>query len=77
MAVINDLAQGLVRSDQQYGAALDDPDRSKANADFRNKVFLFPRPLQHYLDALGGPASPSATCARRRSRPALGSGTGS
>ena len=54
--VINDLAEGLVRSDPQYvhyREDVDDAARMKAHADHRNRVFLQPRPLDSYVDALG------------------------
>jgi ubiquinone/menaquinone biosynthesis C-methylase UbiE len=54
--VINDLAEGLVRSDPQYvhyREAVDDAERMKAHADHRNRVFLQPRPLDFYVDSLG------------------------
>ena len=41
--VINDLAEGLVRSDPQYvhyREAVDDVERMKAHADYRDRVFL-------------------------------------
>ena len=53
--VINDLAEGLVRSDPQYvhyREAVDDVERMKAHADHRNRVFVPPRPLEFYVDAL-------------------------
>jgi ubiquinone/menaquinone biosynthesis C-methylase UbiE len=53
--VINDLAEGLVRSDPQYvhyREAVDDVERMRAHADHRNRVFVPPRPLESYLDAL-------------------------
>lgn len=55
VGVINNLAEGLVRSDPQYAAyasALDDRERMAEHARFRTRVFLPPRGLQHYLDAL-------------------------
>jgi ubiquinone/menaquinone biosynthesis C-methylase UbiE len=55
--VINDLAEGLVRSDPQYvhyREAVDDTERMQAYADFRNRVFVAPRPLDSYLEALRG-----------------------
>jgi len=55
VGVIADLAIGLVRSDPQYAAyahALDDTERMARHAEFRGRVFLPPRALQHYLDAL-------------------------
>ena len=54
--VINDLAEGLVRSDPQYvhyRVAVDDSERMQAHADYRNRVFVPPRPLDFYLQALG------------------------
>ena len=53
--VINDLAEGLVRSDPQYvhyREAVDDSERMKEHAEYRNRVFVPPRPLDFYLDAL-------------------------
>lgn len=57
VGVINDLAEGLVRSDsryEQYREVLDDPDRMSAHASFRHRVFLEPRPLEHYVEVLEG-----------------------
>ena len=53
--VINDLAEGLVRSDPQYvhyREAVDDAERMKAHAEYRDRVFVAPRPLDSYLQAL-------------------------
>jgi SAM-dependent methyltransferase len=53
--VINDLAEGLVRSDPEYAKyrpVLDDVERMKAHAVQRDRVFLKPRPLEYYTDAL-------------------------
>ncbi|MGH2897558.1 MAG: hypothetical protein ACRDMZ_02715, partial [Solirubrobacteraceae bacterium] len=53
--VINDLAESLVRSDPDYAAyrpALDDRERLRAHNAHRDRVFLQPRPLEHYTDAL-------------------------
>ena len=53
--VVGDLAEGLVRTDPAYAAYradLDDADRMKAHAAFRDKVFLLPRPLDFYLETL-------------------------
>jgi len=53
--VINDLAEGLVRSQPeyaQYRPVLDDVERMKAHAVQRDRVFLKPRPLDYYTDAL-------------------------
>lgn len=53
--VINDLAEGLVRSDpryERYRPVLDDRDRMAAHATQRDRVFLKPRPLAFYTEAL-------------------------
>jgi SAM-dependent methyltransferase len=53
--VMNDLAESLVRSDEAYAAyrpALDDRERLAAHHAHRDRVFLQPRPLEHYTDAL-------------------------
>ena len=53
--VIDDLAESLVRSDpryESYRAALDDPERMRAHRAHRDRVFLRPRPLAYYTDAL-------------------------
>ena len=53
--VINDLAKSLVRSDPayaQYRAVLDDPERLAQHHAHRDRVFLQPRPLEYYTDAL-------------------------
>jgi SAM-dependent methyltransferase len=53
--VINDLAESLVRSDAgyaQYRAVLDDTKRLKAHHAHRDRVFMQPRPLEYYTDAL-------------------------
>jgi len=53
--VINDLAEGLVRSDpryERYRPVLDDQQRMTAHAEARDRVFLKPRPLSYYTDAL-------------------------
>jgi SAM-dependent methyltransferase len=51
--VVGDLAEGLVRSDPAYAAYrgdLDDAERMTAHAEFRDKVFRHPRPLDEYLE---------------------------
>ena len=58
--VVGDLAEGLVRTDPAYAAYradLDDAERMKAHAAYRDRVFLLPRPLDFYLETLelGGP----------------------
>ena len=53
--VINNLAEGIVTTDPRYAAyrpVLDDADAMKAHAQFRDRVFLEPRPLDVYVDAL-------------------------
>jgi SAM-dependent methyltransferase len=53
--VIDDLAESLVRSDpryESYRGALDDPERMRAHRAHRDRVFLQPRPLAYYTDAL-------------------------
>src|SRR4029077_9360191 len=53
--VVGDLAEGLVRTDPAYAAYradLDDEGRMQAHAGYRERVFLRPRPLDAYLEAL-------------------------
>ncbi len=53
--VIQEVAEGLVRTDPRYAAyrdALDQPERMQAHGEFRDKVFLAPRPLNFYVDEL-------------------------
>jgi SAM-dependent methyltransferase len=55
--VINDLAEGIVRSDPRYvtyRSVLDDSERMDAHSAFRNRVFIEPRRLEFYLNALKG-----------------------
>lgn len=55
--VINDLAEGIVRSDPNYAKyrpVLDDQNRMRAHGEQRDRVFLKPRPLSYYLEALSG-----------------------
>jgi ubiquinone/menaquinone biosynthesis C-methylase UbiE len=55
--VVHEVAAGLVRTEAHYApyrAVLEDPDRLQSYLDYRDRVFLAPRPLDHYLDALGG-----------------------
>ena len=50
--VINDLAEGLVRSDPRYvhyREAVDDAERMRAHAEHRDRVFVAPRPLDSYV----------------------------
>jgi ubiquinone/menaquinone biosynthesis C-methylase UbiE len=53
--VVHEVATGLVRTDSRYApyrAVLDEPERMQAYLDYRDRVFLAPRPLEDYLDAL-------------------------
>jgi ubiquinone/menaquinone biosynthesis C-methylase UbiE len=53
--VVGEIAEGLVRTDPAYAAYaadLDDADRMKAHAAYRDRVFLHPRPLDFYLETL-------------------------
>ena len=53
--VIHEVATGIVRTDPrfaQYRDALDDRERMDRHLEFRDRVFLAPRPLDYYLDAM-------------------------
>jgi ubiquinone/menaquinone biosynthesis C-methylase UbiE len=53
--VVHEVATGLVRTEPRYApyrAVLEDPKRMPAYLDYRDRVFLAPRPLDLYLDAL-------------------------
>ena len=53
--VVHEVATGIVRTDPRYAAyrpVLDDESRLRAYLDYRDRVFLAPRPLEYYLDAL-------------------------
>ena len=55
--VVHEVATGLVRADPAYAAyrdVLDDEERMRAYLAWRDRVFLAPRPLDFYLDALRG-----------------------
>jgi SAM-dependent methyltransferase len=55
--VINDIAEGIVRSEPEYAKyrpVLDNTERMKAHAQQRDRVFLKPRPLEYYTTALSG-----------------------
>ena len=55
--VVHEVATGLVRTDPRWAAyrdVLEDSGRMRAYLDWRDRVFLAPRPLEHYLDALRG-----------------------
>jgi ubiquinone/menaquinone biosynthesis C-methylase UbiE len=53
--VVHEVAAGLVRTDpryEPYRAVLEDAGRLQAYLDYRDRVFLAPRPLELYLEAL-------------------------
>jgi SAM-dependent methyltransferase len=53
--VVHEVAAGLARTDRRYEAyrdVLEDPERLQAYLDYRDRVFLAPRPLDLYLEAL-------------------------
>ncbi|HSC90810.1 MAG TPA: class I SAM-dependent methyltransferase [Gaiellaceae bacterium] len=53
--VVHEVATGLVRTDPRWAAyrdVLEDDERMRAYLAWRDRVFLAPRPLDHYLDAL-------------------------
>ncbi|HEY7706292.1 MAG TPA: class I SAM-dependent methyltransferase [Gaiellaceae bacterium] len=53
--VVHEVATGIVRTDDRYEAyrpALEDEERMRAYLAYRDRVFLAPRPLEHYVDAL-------------------------
>jgi SAM-dependent methyltransferase len=53
--VVHEVALGLVRTEprwQAYRDVLGDPGRMRAYLEYRDRVFLAPRPLAYYLDAL-------------------------
>jgi SAM-dependent methyltransferase len=55
--VINDIAEGIVRSEPEYAKyrpVLDNAERMKAHGEHRDRVFLKPRPLEYYTSALTG-----------------------
>jgi SAM-dependent methyltransferase len=57
MYVVHEVATGLVRTDPRWAAyreVLDDPQRMREYLDWRDRVFLAPRPLDYYLDTLRG-----------------------
>jgi ubiquinone/menaquinone biosynthesis C-methylase UbiE len=54
--LVHEAASGIVRADERYSpyrAVLDDEERLRAYLDYRDRVFLAPRPLEYYLDVLG------------------------
>jgi SAM-dependent methyltransferase len=53
--VVHEVAQGLVRTDPRWAAyrdVLDDAERMRGYLQWRDRVFLAPRPVDYYLDAL-------------------------
>ncbi|HET8653082.1 MAG TPA: class I SAM-dependent methyltransferase [Gaiellaceae bacterium] len=53
--VVHEVATGIVRTEDRYSAyrpVLDDEERMRAYLDYRDRVFLAPRPLEHYTAAL-------------------------
>jgi ubiquinone/menaquinone biosynthesis C-methylase UbiE len=53
--VVHEVATGIVRTDDRYAAyrqVLEDAERMHAYLDYRDRVFLAPRPLEYYLEAL-------------------------
>jgi ubiquinone/menaquinone biosynthesis C-methylase UbiE len=53
--VVHEVATGIVRTDDRYAAyrpVLEDDERMRAYLEYRDRVFLAPRPLEYYLEAL-------------------------
>ncbi|HEU6443885.1 MAG TPA: class I SAM-dependent methyltransferase [Gaiellaceae bacterium] len=53
--VVHEVATGIVRTDDRYAAyrpVLEDDERMRAYLDYRDRVFLAPRPLEYYLETL-------------------------
>jgi SAM-dependent methyltransferase len=53
--VVHEVATGIVRTDDRYARyrpALEDEVRLRAYLDYRDRVFLAPRPLEYYIAAL-------------------------
>jgi hypothetical protein len=53
--VVHEVATGIVRTDDRYAAyrgVLEDEERMRAYLDYRDRVFLAPRPLEYYVDTL-------------------------
>ena len=53
--VVHEVATGIARTDDRYAGyrpVLEDDDRMRAYLEYRDRVFLAPRPLDYYLDAL-------------------------
>jgi SAM-dependent methyltransferase len=53
--LVHEAASRIVRADERYApyrAVLDDEERLRAYLDYRDRVFLAPRPLEYYVDVL-------------------------
>jgi len=53
--VVHEVATGLVRTEPRYAAyreVMDDPERMRRHLEFRDRVFVAPRPLEFYTDEL-------------------------
>jgi SAM-dependent methyltransferase len=53
--VVHEVAQGLVRTESRWAAfrdVLDDPQRMSRYLEWRDRIFLAPRPVEYYVDAL-------------------------
>jgi len=53
--VVHEVATGIVRTDDRYApyrSVLEDEERLRAYLDYRDRVFLAPRPLDYYVGAL-------------------------
>jgi hypothetical protein len=53
--LVHEAASGIVRANDRYApyrAVLDEEERLRPYLDYRDRVFLAPRPLEHYLDVL-------------------------
>jgi hypothetical protein len=53
--VVHEVASGIVRTDDRYAGyrpVLQDEERMRAHLEYRDRVFLAPRPLEYYVDAL-------------------------
>jgi len=76
--VINDIAEGLVRSRPEYASYRAGPGDAIGCASTleaaRPECYLKPSPLQYYTNALASAGSRSSTCARRRRADASRSG---
>jgi SAM-dependent methyltransferase len=65
---VHDAAAGIVRDDEAYAGyrpLLEDEARLDRYLEYRNRVFLAPRPLEHYVDALAAAGFEVAEVAER------------